>query len=54
MAQIAHQYGIDSLCIRILSNSEYYEDEVFDEEIATIAQNFTIHVIKRIINKNCL
>lgn len=49
VGQIAHQYGIDFLCIRIISNSEYYEEEIFDKEIATICQTFTIHVIKRII-----
>lgn len=50
VGQVAHQYNIDFLCIRIISNSEYYPDEPFTEDVAKICQNYSVNVVKNIIN----
>lgn len=49
VGQVAHQYNIDFLCIRIISNSEYYPNEIFTEDAAKICQNYSINVVKNII-----
>ena len=51
VAQVAYQFDIDYLCIRIISNSEYYNDEVFNSDAGEICQQYTIDVIKGMINQ---
>lgn len=49
VAQIAANYDIPYLCIRIVSNNEMYE-EVFDATTGIECQNFVLKVVENYIN----
>ena len=47
--QVAHIYGVPFLAVRIISNSEYHDQE-FRPELGSDCANFVITVVKALVN----
>ena len=54
VAQVCAQLGIPCADIRIISNSEWYQDERFDENYGGFCQMFVLEVIRKIIADKAL
>lgn len=54
VAQVCAQLGVPCADIRIISNSEWYSDEEFDQKYGESCQMFVLQVIRRMIADNTL
>ena len=54
VAQVCAQLGVPCADIRVISNSEWYPDERFDEKYGVFCQMFVLEVIRKIIADNVL
>ena len=54
VSQVCAQLGVPCADIRVISNSEWYEDEEFDQKYGESCQMFVLEVIKRMIAQNTL
>lgn len=50
VAQVCAQLGVKCADIRVISNSEWHSDEVFDESYGRLCQEFCLEVIRQLIS----
>lgn len=54
VAQVCAQTGVPMADIRVISNSEWHEQEEFNENLGELCQMFVLQVVSRLIAENTL